>query len=91
MDGTNSTLRQGFDQVYRSGNVMHVIEANGGSSRLPEAYGYLQGSPQWAVKAAERTLLSQNASPAEREAARAVLRAAQSGNLYVHPRRFLRQ
>jgi len=84
MDGTNSTLRQGFDQVYRAGNVVHVIEAKGGGSPLGFAYGYPQGSPQWAVKAAERTLLSQSASAAEREAARAVLRAAQSGNLYVH-------
>lgn len=85
MDGTQSTLRQGFDQVYRSADdIVHVVEAKGGSSQLARSYGYLQGSSEWAVKAAERTLTSSVASAAEKEAAKAVLQAARSGKLHVH-------
>lgn len=85
MDGTKSTLRQGFDQVYRSADdIVHVVEAKGGSSQLARSYGYLQGSSEWAVKAAERTITSSTASAAEKDAAKAALRAARSGKLHVH-------
>ncbi|MDY0167765.1 MAG: hypothetical protein RBS80_14550 [Thermoguttaceae bacterium] len=69
MDGTNSTLRQGFDQVYRSADgVVHVVEAKGGTSPLSHSYGHPQGSSEWAVKAA----------------ARAVLDATKTGKMQVH-------
>ena len=85
MNGKNSSLPQGFDQVYSSfDDVIHVVEAKGGTSQLGRGYGYLQGTPEWAVKAAERTLKSTKASVAEKEAARAVLKAARSGRLQVH-------
>ena len=54
-DGTTRTLTQGRDQVWRSADgVIHVIEAKGGGSRLNNAYGYRQGTPEWAVRSAAR-------------------------------------
>jgi len=84
-DGALSTLRQGLDQVYRDADgAIHVVEAKGGSSQLGRAYGHVQGTPEWAVKAAQRTLRSSKASATEKEAARAVLKAARNGKLQVH-------
>lgn len=85
MDGTNSVLRQGLDQVYRDvDGIIHVVEAKGGGSPLGRAYGYVQGTPEWAVKAAERTIKSPVASAIEKEASKSVLKAACNGNLKVH-------
>lgn len=82
VDGTKSTLRQGFDQVYRTADdMLIVVEAKGGGSPLGKAYGYPQGSPEWAVKASERTIKSLRSSAAEKEAAKAVLKAAREGRL----------
>ncbi|MCR4412046.1 MAG: hypothetical protein NUV77_06420 [Thermoguttaceae bacterium] len=85
LDGTEKTIPQGFDQVYRGADgIVHVVEAKGGSSQLGHAYGYPQGSSEWAVEAAKRTLRSTKASAAEKTAAKAVLEAAAAGKLQVH-------
>lgn len=79
------TVPQGPDQIYRSQNgIVHVVEAKGGSGQLGHAYGYPQGSPEWAVKSAERILISKTATDLEKQAAREVLEAAAKGNLEVH-------
>ena len=82
VDGTGSTFRQGFDQVYRAADdLIVVVEAKGGVSPLGHAYGHPQASPEWSVKAAEQTIKSPKASAAEKEAAKSVLRAAREGRL----------
>ena len=84
-DGSNRTFRQGLDQVYQSGDgAIHVIEAKGGRGQLGHAYGYQQGTPQWAVKSAERMLQNPAASAAESIAAKAVLVGAVRERLEVH-------
>lgn len=84
-DGAGRTLPQGPDQVWRSADdVVHVIEAKGGGSPLNTAYGYRQGTPEWAVRSAQRVVGSSKATIAEREAAQAVLDAAARGRLQVH-------
>ena len=77
--------RQGFDQVWQSADGhIHVIEAKGGSSPLGTGYGFRQGTPEWAVKAAEDALRSGKAGEAEKQAARMVLKAAEEGKMSVH-------
>ena len=76
---------QGFDQVYRSADgILHVVEAKGGTSPLGHGYGYSQGTPEWAVEAAKKTLKNHMATEAEKRAARMVLEAAAEGKLNVH-------
>lgn len=84
-DGLKKALPQGPDQVYqaRDGRVI-VYEAKGGSGQLGYAYGYLQGSPEWAVESAKRVLRSTKGGPAERAAAQKILEAAAEGRLEVH-------
>jgi len=84
-ESKTSAHRQGFDQVWKSvdGRV-HVIEAKGGASTVDYGYGFRQGTPEWAVKAAEKTLGNHAATEVEKEAARAVLNAASEGRLSVH-------
>jgi len=85
-DGTGRKMPQGPDIVCReskTGKVI-VLEAKGGTSPLSRAYGYQQGTPEWAVKSAEQVLHNPNVSAAEREAAEAVIKAAAEGNLEVH-------
>lgn len=85
LDGTERSLRQGLDQVYRAADgTVHVFEAKGGGSPLGRAYGFEQGTPEWAVKSARRVATSMRATPAEKAAARAVLEAARNGRLEVH-------
>jgi hypothetical protein len=85
LDGTTKTCSQGPDQVYQGENgIVHVIEAKGGTGRLGKGYGFKQGSAEWAVKASERLLRSNNASYSEEVAAKAVLQAAVDGRLQVH-------
>ncbi len=85
MNGLGKTLPQGPDQVYRAADgVVHVFEAKGGSSQIGRAYGYPQGSSEWAVKSAERVFRSGKATAAERQAAKAILDAAAKGKLEVH-------
>ncbi len=85
MESWDKTIRQGFDQVYRDArNLIHVVEAKGGSSPLGRGYGYVQGSAEWAVKAAENVLKSPHTSEIEKQAAKAVLQAACEGRLRVH-------
>jgi len=75
--------RQGFDYVYRSANNTIVVEAKGGKSPLGTGYGSRQGTPEWAVKAAEATLKSNAATEADKQAAKIVLKAAREGKLDV--------
>ena len=84
LTGEQKTLRQGFDQVYRTpdGQVV-VVEAKGGTGTLGRGYGAEQGTTEWAVKAARETLNSSKASAAEKSAARIVLEAAEQGKLTV--------
>lgn len=83
-DGVGRTLRQGPDQVWRDADgIVHVLEAKGGTSQVARAYGHVQGSPEWAVKSAERFLRSARATAGERKAAQAVLEAAANGRLTV--------
>lgn len=85
LTNTDKAMRQGFDQVYRSGDgLIHVVEAKGGTSSLGNGYGYRQGTTEWAVKAAEKTLKNHAATEAEKFAAREVLKAAANGKLNVH-------
>lgn len=78
------SIPQGFDFVYRTGDGgVAVIEAKGGSGPLGHAYGSKQGTPEWAIGAAKRTLGSAKATAAERRAAEAVLEAAKNGKLMV--------
>lgn len=80
-----SAHRQGFDQVWKSADGrIHVVEAKGGSSTVDWGYGYRQGTPEWAVKAAEKTLGNHAATEVEKAAARSVLNAASEGKLSVH-------
>lgn len=84
-DGSSRTLPQGPDQVYRGkdGRVI-VYEAKGGSGQLGHAYGYPQGSTEWAVESAKRVLRSTKASEAEQRAAKEILEAATKGKIDVH-------
>jgi hypothetical protein len=83
-DGLDRLLPQGPDQVYRAqdGRVI-VVEAKGGTGELSRAYGFTQGTSEWAVESAKRVLQSSRASAAERAAAAEVLRAASGGCLEV--------
>lgn len=84
-DGRGRMLPQGPDQVYfdpKTGEIV-VIEAKGGTSALCNAYSYPQGTPQWAVKSAEKVLHSSNASAAEKQAAARIVEAARTGKLRV--------
>jgi hypothetical protein len=84
-DGTKRALAQGPDQVYRgAAGVVHVFESKGGSGQLGYAYGYAQGTPEWAVESAQQVLRSSKATPAEKLGAEAVLQAAAKGKLQVH-------
>lgn len=76
---------QGPDQIYRgSEGIVHVVEAKGGGSQLGHAYGYPQGTPEWAVKSAERIVMSQTATDLEKKAAMEVIEAAAKGKMEIH-------
>jgi hypothetical protein len=47
---------RGFDQVYRNGNQIVVIEAKGGGSPLKKYHGFLQGTPEYTEIVAQQTL-----------------------------------
>ena len=74
---------RGFDQVYRHGEQVVVIEAKGGSARAREYRGARQGSVNYALAVAGERLMSPNASPQEKLAAREVIRAHQQGRLVL--------
>jgi hypothetical protein len=85
LDGTEQSLLQGLDQVYTATDgTVHVVEAKGGGSPLGKAYGFEQGTPEWAVESAKRVATSGKAGSAEKVAAEAVLKAAKRGRLEVH-------
>jgi len=85
LDGTQRSLPQGLDQVYTAADgTVHVLEAKGGGSPLGKAYGFEQGTPEWAVESAKRMARSGKAGSAEKAAAEVVLKAATQGRLEVH-------
>jgi hypothetical protein len=85
LDGTMKLLPQGPDWVGRSTDgTVHVLEFKGGSGQLGHAYGYPQGSTEWAVESTKLMLRSPNASVAEKRAAELILQAATKGKLEVH-------
>lgn len=75
---------RGFDQVYRQGKHIIVIEAKGGGSRLGNYYqGLQQGTADYTLKVAHNTLHSRTASPAAKRAARAVIQAYKTKRLVI--------
>ncbi|MDM8566637.1 hypothetical protein QUF74_13425 [Candidatus Halobeggiatoa sp. HSG11] len=74
---------KGFDQVYRSGKQVIVIEAKGGESPLKKYYGYTQGTGKYSLEVAKRTLSSPTASQVEKQAAKEVIKAYKEGRLVV--------
>lgn len=83
-DGLDRTLPQGPDQGYRAADGRIVVyEVKGGSSPLRRAYGYQQGTPEWAVESAKRVLKSSRAGAAEKTAAWEILKAATEHRLTV--------
>lgn len=75
---------KGFDQVYRKGRQVIVLEAKGGGSPLGKYYGgLLQGTPEYTLKVANNTLHSQSASPAAKQAAKEVIQAYKEGQLVI--------
>lgn len=85
LDGPPRSLPQGLDQIYTAADgTVHVFEAKGGGSPLGKAYGFEQGTPEWAVGSAKRVAMSGKAGAVEKAAADAVLRAAQQNRLEVH-------
>lgn len=67
MDGGFKAVRQGFDQVWSAGDRVYVVEAKGGTSTLGTGYGYNQGTPEWAVEAARKTLTSHQTTEAKKK------------------------
>ena len=55
-----------FSGLTNSDGSLVVIEAKGGSSQLGHGYGHPQGSPSWAVEAAQRIAKSPAATAIER-------------------------
>lgn len=83
LDPRQKGLKQGFDFVAEEKGTRNikVIDSKGGNSGLKSSYGHPQASPEWSVKASERTLKSTQSSPTEKKAARRVLNAAAEGKL----------
>ncbi|HWB54999.1 MAG TPA: hypothetical protein VG722_12425 [Tepidisphaeraceae bacterium] len=78
------TVPQGPDLIYEMPNGPIVaIEAKGGGSPLGYSYGFAQGTPENAIKSAERILQSPKTSDVERQAARRVLESARDGDFEV--------
>lgn len=76
---------QGFDQVWRSSDgKIHVVEAKGGESYLSTGRFGTQGTTEWCVKAAEKTLKNHAATEAEKSVARTVIEAASKGELDIY-------
>ena len=76
---------QGFDQVWRSSDgKIHVVEAKGGESYLSTGKSGTQGTTEWCVKVAEKTLKNHAATESEKSAARTVIEAASKGKLDIY-------
>ncbi len=74
---------QGFDQVYRDGDRIKVIEAKGGGSPTKTYRGHRQGTIENAEAVAEWELNSRATSAEEKRVAGEVLKAAKDGRLDV--------
>ena len=73
----------GFDQVYRDGTRIKVVEAKGGSGPLKTYRGHEQGTIEYTKEVAEWALRSPSTSAEERKAAEEVLKAASEKRLDV--------
>lgn len=83
-------IPQGLDQVYQSSDdIIHVVEAKGGNSPIGKAYGFNQGTAEWAVQSAKRMLNSTSASSGQKKAAKKTLKAVRNGNMNIHTVRSL--
>jgi len=74
---------KGFDQVYRSGKQIVVVEAKGGKSPLKAYYGYTQGTDKYTLEVDKRTLRSPKATLAAKKAAIEVINAQKKGRLVI--------
>lgn len=74
---------RGFDQVYKFGEQLIVVEAKGGSSPLKVYRGYLQGTPKYTLAVAQEILTSKTTSTSAKQAAKAVIKAYAEGKLVV--------
>lgn len=76
---------QGFDQVWKGiDGKIHVVEAKGGESYLSTGRAGTQGTTEWCVNVAEKTLKNHAATEAEKSAARTVIEAASKGELDIY-------
>lgn len=73
----------GFDQVYRDGERIKVIEAKGGGSPLRTYRGHEQGSLEYTKEVAEWTIRSPATDAKQKDVAKEVLQAAKEGRLDV--------
>jgi len=74
---------KGFDQVYRFGQQIVVVEAKGGGSPLKVYHGYKQGTPDYVIEVAKRTLQSRSTTPAAKQAAYEVIKAHRENRLTI--------
>lgn len=74
---------RGFDQVYKVGKQVVVLEAKGGSSQPKVYYGHRQGTVPYTLKVARETLSSAKSSPAAKQAATEVLNAYREDRLVI--------
>ena len=71
---------RGFDQVYKFGKQIIVVEAKGGSSPLKVYRGYLQGTPKYTLAVAQEISTSKTTSTSAKQAAEAVKKAYKEGS-----------
>ncbi|MCK5720646.1 MAG: hypothetical protein KAH84_11975 [Thiomargarita sp.] len=78
---------KGFDQVYRFGKQIIVVEAKGeAKARInpsKQYYGYTQGTGKYSFEVAKQTLNSPTASQVKKQAAKEVIKAYKEGRLVV--------
>jgi hypothetical protein len=74
---------RGFDQVYKFGKQIIVVEAKGGSSPLKVYRGYLQGTPKYTLAVAQEISTSKTTSTSAKQAAEVVKKAYKEGKLVV--------
>ena len=85
LSSKDKAIRQGFDQVWKDyrGNL-HILEVKGGSSQLGWGYGKQQGTMEWVIEVAKKTLNDPNASQMEIEVAQEVLEKTAQGKVCIH-------
>ena len=74
---------RGFDQVYRNGRQIVVVEAKGGSSQPKVYHGFRQGTLEYTREVALDRLQSPTASIREKQAALEVIQAYRERRLVI--------